>query len=80
LGSFSSKSFDVSGMDDLFLKRVLFEWLRDRQKEQAHTEIASLKEIEDCMANLLTFQRLIPVLSLRTLATSLVRLWRDHAV
>jgi len=30
-------------MDDLFLKRVLFEWLRDREKEQAHAEIASLK-------------------------------------
>jgi hypothetical protein len=32
------------------------------------------------LANLLFFQRLIPVLSIRTLATSLVRLWRDHAV
>jgi len=30
-------------MDDLFLKRVLFEWLRDREKEQANAEIASLK-------------------------------------
>jgi hypothetical protein len=29
-GSFSSKSLSLSGMDDLFLKRVLFEWLRDR--------------------------------------------------
>ena len=28
-------------MDDLFLKRVLFEWLRDRKKKQAHTEITS---------------------------------------
>jgi hypothetical protein len=35
LGNFSSKflvsaSGSESGMDDLFLKRVLFEWLRDR--------------------------------------------------
>ena len=29
-------------MDDLFLKRVLFEWLRDRWKEQALIEIVSL--------------------------------------
>jgi len=29
-GNFYSKSLDVSGMDNLFLKRVLFEWLRDR--------------------------------------------------
>jgi len=28
-GSFSSKSFDISVMDDLFLNRMLFEWLRD---------------------------------------------------
>jgi len=28
--TFSSKSLSVSGMDDLLLKRVLFEWLRDR--------------------------------------------------
>jgi len=67
-------------MDDLFLKWVLFEWYRDRLKEQAHAEIASLKEIKDCMASLLIFQRLIPVLSLRTLATSFIRLRRDHAV
>jgi len=26
---------------------VLFEWLRNRQKEQAHAEIASLKVITD---------------------------------
>jgi hypothetical protein len=31
-------------MDDLFLNRMLFEWLRDRQKKQAHIEIVSLKE------------------------------------
>ncbi len=65
-------------MDNLFLKRVLFEWLRDRKKEQAHAEIASFKEIEDCMANLLIFQRLIPVLSLRTLATSSRGLKKDY--
>jgi hypothetical protein len=35
-------------MDDLFLKRALFERLRDRSKEQTHTEIISLKEIADC--------------------------------
>jgi len=28
--SFSSKSLNISGMDDLFLNRMLFEWLRDR--------------------------------------------------
>jgi len=67
-------------MDDLFLKWVLFEWYRDRLKEQAHAEIASLKEIKDCMASLLIFQRLTPVLSLRTLATSFIRLRRDHTV
>jgi hypothetical protein len=33
-------------MDDLFLKRVLFEWLRDCWKEQALAEIASFKEIQ----------------------------------
>jgi hypothetical protein len=57
-------------MDDLFFKRVLFEWLRDRYKEQVHTDIGSLRGIEDRMVNLLIFQRLIPVLSLRALATS----------
>jgi hypothetical protein len=31
-------------MDDLFLNRMLFEWLRDRWKEQANAEIVSLKE------------------------------------
>jgi hypothetical protein len=40
-------------MDDFFLNRVLFERLRDRQKEQAHTEIAFLKEILSCAMNLL---------------------------
>ena len=65
-------------MDDLFLKRVLFEWLRDRQKEQAHAEIASLKEIADFTLNLLIFQRLIPVLSLRTLATNSFGLKKNY--
>ena len=37
-------------------------------------------EMEDCMVNLLIFQRLIPVLSLRAIATSFIRLWRDHTV
>jgi hypothetical protein len=32
------------------------------------------------MANLLMFQRLFPVLSLRALATSFIRLRRDHAL
>jgi hypothetical protein len=44
-----------------FLKRVLFEWLRDRWKEQAHTEVASLKEITNRAVNLLNFQRLVTV-------------------
>jgi hypothetical protein len=43
-----------------------------------HAKIASLKEIEDCMANLLIFQRLIPVLSLRALATSSRGLKKDY--
>jgi len=40
------------------------------RKNRRIAKIASLKEIEDCMANLLIFQRLIPVLSSRALATS----------
>jgi hypothetical protein len=28
--NFTTKSLNISGMDDLFLKWVLFEWLRDR--------------------------------------------------
>jgi hypothetical protein len=65
-------------MDDLFFNRMLFEWLRDRQKEQAHADIASSKEIEDCMANLLIFQRWVPVLSLRALGTSSRGLKKDY--
>jgi hypothetical protein len=62
-----------------FLKRVLFEWLRDRSKEQAHAEIASLEEIENCMVNLSIFQRLFPDISLRALATSSRGLKKDYA-
>ena len=65
-------------MDDLFLKRVLFEWLRDRYKEQANIEITSLNEIADCVTNLFIFQRLAPVLSLRVLATSSRVLKKDY--
>jgi len=57
-------------MDGLFLERVLFDWLGDRYKEQARTDIASLKELKDCMESLLIFQRWVPVLSLRPIATS----------
>jgi hypothetical protein len=35
---------NISGMDDLFLNRMLFEWLRDPWKEQGHVEIVSLKK------------------------------------
>ena len=56
-GSFSPKALSTIGMDDFFLKRVLFEWVRDRLKEQAHAEITSLKEMADRVANLLIFQR-----------------------
>ena len=65
-------------MDDLFLKRVLFEWLRDRYKEQANIEITSLNEIADCVTNLFIFQRLAPVLSLRAPATSSRVLKKDY--
>jgi len=65
-------------MDDLFLKWVLFEWLRDRYKEQAFAEIKSLQEIANCAMNLLIFQRLVPVLFLRSLATSSRVLKKDH--
>jgi hypothetical protein len=33
-------------MDDLVLKQVLFEWLRDRWKEQALAEIVSLNILQ----------------------------------
>jgi hypothetical protein len=32
-------------MDDLFLKRVLFECIRDRQKEQTHSELVYYKPL-----------------------------------
>jgi hypothetical protein len=40
-------------MDDFFLNRMLFEWLRDREIEQAHTERIYSKEfnimnLHDC--------------------------------
>jgi len=35
----------MSGMNDLFLKRVLFECVRDRWKEQTNAPKFSLKEI-----------------------------------
>ena len=90
-GNFSSKSLSIrlrlieptprkAEWMIFFLNRVLFEWLRDRYKEQAHSKISFLKEIEDYAVNLLIFHRLIPILSLRTLATSFIRLRRDHAV
>ena len=47
------------------------------RKNRRIAEIASSKEIEDCMANLLIFQRLIPVLSLRALGTSSRGLKKD---
>ena len=37
----------------LFYKRVLFEWIRARKKEQAYAETVSLKAIAACAANLL---------------------------
>jgi hypothetical protein len=57
---------------------VLFEWLRDRWKEQAHAEIASLKEVTDRTVNSLILQRLVSVLSLRALATSSRGLRKDY--
>ena len=66
-------------MDDLFLKWVLFEWRRDRYERTGARRNRIFKEIANYTVNLLILQRWIPVLSLRTLATSLVRLGRDHA-
>jgi hypothetical protein len=48
------------------------------RKNRHIAKIASLKEIKDCMANLLIFQKLIPVLSLRTLAMSSRGLKKDY--
>jgi hypothetical protein len=58
---------------------VLFEWLRDRKKEQAHAEIVSLRDIDDCMANPLILKRLIPGHSLRALAESSRGLKKDYS-
>jgi hypothetical protein len=49
-------------MDDLFLKRVLFEWQGIVRKNRRIAESKSLKEIANCSVNLLIFQRLVPVL------------------
>jgi len=35
-------------MDELFLNRMLFERFRDRQKEQAKTEIMPFKKMKKC--------------------------------
>jgi hypothetical protein len=75
--SFPYGPLSISGMDDLFLKRVLFEWLRDRRKEEVHAEIASLKEIIDPTVNSLILQRLVSVLSLRALVMSSRGLKKD---
>jgi hypothetical protein len=52
--------------------------LRIVRKNRRIAKIASLKEIEDHMANPLIFHRLIPVLSLRTFATSSRGLKKDY--
>jgi len=38
-------------MDDSFLKRVLFEWIRARLKEQANAETVLLVSITERAAN-----------------------------
>jgi hypothetical protein len=43
-------------MDDLFLNRMLSEWLRDRLKKQANSEIVALKKTNNA-ENLLIFKR-----------------------
>ena len=65
-------------MDDPLLKRVLSEWIRDRKKERAEAETKSLKKITDRTENLLIFQRLFPVLSLRALDYEFTRFKKDH--
>ena len=44
--SLSSKSLIKAEWIIFFLNRMLFERLRDRWKEQAHSEIVSLKEFK----------------------------------
>ena len=60
-------------MDDSFLKRVLFEWVRACKKEQVHAEKGSLKAVADLAENLMIFQRLASVLSLRALGHEFTR-------
>ena len=43
-GSFSPKSLNMAEWMIFFLNRMLFEWLRDLWKEQAHSDIVYLKE------------------------------------
>jgi hypothetical protein len=50
----------------------------DQRKNSRKIEIISLKEIADCTVNLLIFQRLISVLSLRAFATSSRVLIKDY--
>jgi hypothetical protein len=63
----SIKSLNISVMDDSFFKWVLFEWIRDRKKEQAHAKTIRFNENADRKVDFLIFQRLSPVLSLRAL-------------
>jgi len=75
-------------MDDLFFNRVLFEWLRNRscwavaesedQRKNRRMQKPHLKKNTDCVVNLLIFKRLVPVLSLRVLATSSRGLKKDY--
>jgi hypothetical protein len=65
-------------MDDLFLNRMLFEWLRDRQKEQAHAEIVSLKEILRWCYEPIDFSKIVSCSFLRSLATSSCGLKKDY--
>jgi hypothetical protein len=59
---------------------MLFEWLRERWKKQANTENVASIEFYNYAENPFIIQRPFPVFYLRSLAASLVRLWRDHAV
>jgi hypothetical protein len=61
-GIFDTHTQVCRGMDDLVLNRMLFEWLRDRWKEQAHLENLYLNDFKiinltDChfMDNFLFF-------------------------
>jgi len=61
-------------MDDSFFRRVLFEWIRARKKEQARAETIVLKVIVNFEENPHIFQRLSPVLYLRALDHEFTRL------